>query len=144
MVRTYGGTMYNEHEQILDPREFGVDDIKVSIGEAAKIIGVAAHTIRYWEKEFAFFLSSNRTNGRQRRYDEIALTKLQKVYDMLKKDGYSIAGAKRALYFEMKSNQENPQPKIEQVTSTNEGEIADRIAALIKTELMSKLLVTGQ
>ncbi|MGL1933954.1 MAG: MerR family transcriptional regulator [Fibrobacterales bacterium] len=133
--------MYNQHDEFLDPSEFGVEDIKVSIGEAAKIIGVAAHTIRYWEKEFAFFLSSNRTNGRQRRYDENALDKLKKVYAMLKRDGYSIAGAKRALYFEMKNGKSAVAVTPEQSVSNSEGEIADRIAAMIKNELMSKLLV---
>ena len=118
---------------------FDFQDIKVSIGEAAKIVGVAPHTIRFWEKEFDFYLSSERTGGRQRRYDEDALEKLKKVYGMLKEDGYSIAGAKRALYFELKdgSTKEVTEEEITEI-STEEKTIADRIAQMIKSELIER------
>ena len=38
--------------------------------DAAKIIGVPPHTIRYWEKEFSDFLVAPRTLGKQRRYGD--------------------------------------------------------------------------
>lgn len=69
----------------------------LSIGDAARIIGVAAHTIRFWEKEFAFFLKPERTQGRQRRYSEVDLSRLQQIFTLLKVEGFSIAGAKRQL-----------------------------------------------
>jgi DNA-binding transcriptional MerR regulator len=74
-----------------------LDETILAIGDVAKIIGVAGHTIRFWEKEFDFYLNPARTQGRQRRYTELDLQKLQYVFTLLKEDGYSIAGAKRKL-----------------------------------------------
>ena len=69
----------------------------ISIRDAARIIGVPPHTIRYWEKEFSDFLVAPRTMGKQRRYGDAQIHKLRTIFRMLKEEGYTIAGAKRAL-----------------------------------------------
>jgi DNA-binding transcriptional MerR regulator len=77
----------------------------VGIGEAARILEVETHTLRYWEKEFEFYLEPPRTAGRQRRYDELSLEKLGVIKRMLKDEGFSIAGARRKLA----QSKENPE-----------------------------------
>ena len=105
----------------------------ISIRDAAKIIGVPPHTIRYWEKEFSDFLVAPRTLGKQRRYGDMQLHKLLTIFRMLKEEGYSIAGAKRAL---AKQNQAaniggGANPSLASLST----EMAEKILALVKNEL---------
>jgi len=74
----------------------------IGIGDASRILDVASHTLRYWEKEFDFYLNPPRTNGRQRRYNDDTLERLDKIKVMLKDEGYSIAGAKKILQKELR------------------------------------------
>lgn len=76
-------------------------EILVGIGDVARFLGVPAHTLRFWEKEFGFFLSPSRTIGRQRRYDDADIQRLGRIKHLLKNDGFSIAGAKRILQKEL-------------------------------------------
>jgi DNA-binding transcriptional MerR regulator len=72
-------------------------DIPVRVSDVAKMLSVAAHTLRFWEKEFDFYLKPSRTLGLQRRYDSDSISRLRKIQYYLKDEGYSIAGAKRIL-----------------------------------------------
>lgn len=80
---------------------FAESEILVGIGDVARFLGVPAHTLRFWEKEFGFFLAPSRTVGRQRRYDDADIQRLGRIKHLLKNDGFSIAGAKRILHKEM-------------------------------------------
>jgi len=73
------------------------NDIPVRVGDVAKMLQVAAHTLRFWEKEFDFYLKPSRTTGLQRLYDTDSIDRLKKIHHYLKEDGYSIAGTKRIL-----------------------------------------------
>lgn len=72
-------------------------DMLVGIGDVARMIQVAPHTLRFWEKEFEFYLKPPRTVGKQRRYDTESIERLKTIRHLLKDVGYSIAGAKRVL-----------------------------------------------
>ncbi|MCL2282133.1 MAG: MerR family transcriptional regulator [Fibromonadales bacterium] len=72
-------------------------DIPVRVSDVAKMLQVAAHTLRFWEKEFNFYLKPSRTTGLQRRYDSDSIGRLKTIHHYLKDEGYSIAGAKRIL-----------------------------------------------
>jgi len=72
-------------------------DIPVRVGDVAKMLQVATHTLRFWEKEFDFYLKPSRTTGLQRLYDTDSIDRLKKIHHYLKEEGYSIAGAKRIL-----------------------------------------------
>ncbi len=116
-----------------DTLEMVKEEPLISIRDAAKIIGVPPHTIRYWEKEFSDFLVAPRTLGKQRRYGDQQLHKLRTIFRMLKEEGYSIAGAKRAL---AKQNQAAnlgaaPAPSLQSLSN----EMAEKILALVKNEL---------
>jgi len=81
-------------------------DVLVGIGDVARMLQIAPHTLRFWEKEFEFYLKPPRTIGKQRRYDTDSIERLKKIQHLLKDVGYSIAGAKRVL----KTTQ--PQPEV--------------------------------
>lgn len=106
----------------------------ISIRDAARIIGVPPHTIRYWEKEFSDFLVAPRTMGKQRRYGDAQIIKLRTIFRMLKEEGYSIAGAKRALAKQNQAaNLSNSQAN--GTLETLSAEMAEKILALVKNEL---------
>ena len=107
------------------------EETLISIGDVAKLIGVPTHTIRYWEKEFPKYLEPPRTNGKQRRYGTDQIFKLRKVFSMLKEDGYSIAGAKRALA------QQNRESDLSSVSTNGiDQETARKIISLLKEHLL--------
>jgi len=122
--------MYADTMELVESKK---EEPLISIRDAAKIIGVPPHTIRYWEKEFSDFLVAPRTLGKQRRYGDQQLHKLRTIFRMLKEEGYSIAGAKRAL---AKQNQAAnlggaTHPNLASLST----EMAEKILALVKNEL---------
>ena len=117
----------------MENKDFWMEE-KIGIGDAARLIGVASHTVRYWEKEFDFYLKADRTQGRQRRYGEESLKKLRRIYRLLKEEGYSIAGARRMLRRESQGEivvEEIPAPQ----------ETVDRITRMIRSELLEQLSI---
>ncbi len=66
------------------------------IGEAAKLLGVETHVIRYWESEFPQLRPVRAPSG-QRLYHSHHLELLALVKELLYNQGYTIAGAKKAL-----------------------------------------------
>ena len=75
-----------------------------SIGEVARILNLInkkngspnTHTIRFWEKEFKS-INPIILAGRRRYYDEKSIEVLKKIKFLLKNQGMTIKGAKRAL-----------------------------------------------
>ena len=51
----------------------------LSIGQLCQRVGIKAHTLRYWEKEFGNFLKPYRSKGGHRRYREDDLKTLLKI-----------------------------------------------------------------
>lgn len=72
----------------------------VGIGDVSRFLAIPAHTLRFWEKEFHFYINLYRTTGQQRRYDDDSINKFERIKHLLKIEGYSIAGAKRLLKLE--------------------------------------------
>lgn len=75
-----------------------------SIGEVARILNLVnekngilnTHTIRFWEKEFKN-INPKIFSGRRRYYDKASIEVLQKIKYLLKNEGMTIKGAKKAL-----------------------------------------------
>jgi len=67
-----------------------------SISEVSKLTGVKPYVLRYWESEFNL-LSPEKTETGQRRYRQKDIQLILKIKDLLYKEGYTIAGAKRHL-----------------------------------------------
>lgn len=66
------------------------------IGEVAQIVGVQPHVLRYWETEFRTIRPQKSGKG-QRVYSRRDVEKLMKVKDLLKNQGFTIAGARKKL-----------------------------------------------
>lgn len=78
-------------------RRINRTDQSVSISVAADFTGVEVHTLRYWEKEFDFYLRPTRTDGGQRRYRPEDIQAVFLIKRLLRDELFSIAGAKRYL-----------------------------------------------
>lgn len=65
------------------------------IGELAKKLEVKKFVIRFWEKEFK--LSTDRSSGGQRFYDENDLSLFTNIKTLLYHQGFTISGAKKKL-----------------------------------------------
>tara|TARA_Y100000741_G_C18139609_1_gene512570 strand:- start:443 stop:823 length:381 start_codon:yes stop_codon:yes gene_type:complete len=80
------------------------DEAYKSIGEVAKILDLTnkkngslnTHTIRFWEKEFKN-VNPKIFAGRRRYYDNKSIEVLKKIKFLLKNQGMTIKGAKKAL-----------------------------------------------
>jgi len=80
------------------------NDAYRSIGEVAKILNLVnkkngnlnTHTIRFWEKEFKQIKPKILT-GKRRYYNNDAINILKKIKYLLKDQGMTINGAKKAL-----------------------------------------------
>lgn len=66
------------------------------IGEVASLVGVEPHVLRYWEREFRSIRPTKSKKG-QRVYSRRDVEGLLRVRDLLYRDGFTIAGAKKQL-----------------------------------------------
>jgi len=76
-----------------------------SIGEVADFLNVNTSLLRFWEKEFQFEVSKKNKKG-NRLFTVKELEKINKIYQLVKIEGYTLDGAKKAL----KSKEPRPQP----------------------------------
>ncbi len=80
------------------------DKIFYTIGEVSEIVGVQQHVLRNWEKEIGFLKPIKKSSGHRlyRRKDvQIALRIKELLYDEM----YTIPGARKRLWYEMKRNE---------------------------------------
>src|SRR5205814_1060634 len=66
------------------------------IGEVASIVGVEPHVLRYWEREFRSIRPTKSSKG-QRVYTRRDVLSLMRVKELLYKQGFTIAGARKRL-----------------------------------------------
>lgn len=80
------------------PREKGDRPVKLyyRIGEAAGLIGVEPHVLRYWESEFPTIRPQKARSG-QRVYSRRDVEKLLRVKELLYSQRFTIAGARQRL-----------------------------------------------
>lgn len=71
------------------------DKVYFRIGEVSDLVGVETHVLRYWETEFS--LKPTRTPSGQRRYRKEDVEILLQVRRLLHDQGFTIAGARKAL-----------------------------------------------
>jgi len=80
------------------------------IGEVSRILGVETYVVRYWESEFKT-VRPIRTRTDQRRYRRKDLEELLLIRNLLYKEGFTIAGAKKRL-LELKKETAIVQPEL--------------------------------
>ena len=66
------------------------------IGEVAELVGVEPHVLRYWEREFRSVRPTKSAKG-QRVYSRRDVESLMRVRDLLYREGFTIAGARKKL-----------------------------------------------
>src|SRR5215472_14512634 len=66
------------------------------IGEVAELVGVEPHVLRYWEREFRTIRPTKSAKG-QRVYSRRDVENLMRVRELLYRDGFTIAGARKRL-----------------------------------------------
>lgn len=66
------------------------------IGEVADLVGVEPHVLRYWEREFRTIRPTKSAKG-QRVYSRRDVENLMRVRELLYREGFTIAGAKKKL-----------------------------------------------
>jgi DNA-binding transcriptional MerR regulator len=76
--------------------EIPSDKLFFRIGEVARIVGVPAHVIRFWETEFEA-LRPKKSSSRHRMYRRRDVETLLAIKRLLYEEGYTIAGARRRL-----------------------------------------------
>ncbi len=72
------------------------DKTYFKIGEAAQLVGVEPHTIRYWEKEFRAIRPA-KTKSRQRLFRQKDVQLLLVIRDLLHEKRFTIDGARQKL-----------------------------------------------
>lgn len=108
------------------------------IGEVCAITGVKQHVLRYWESEFRI-LHPQRAQSKQRLYRRADVETVLTIKRLLKDEGFTINGAKKALARGDGGGEEQevaaPMAETEQELSGN-GNQAD-IFVQIKAELLA-------
>ena len=86
------------------------------IGEAAKIADVEPYVLRYWETEFRS-LRPGKTGSNRRQYSQQDVEIVLRIRDLLYRDGYTIAGARKRL----------DEPQSDQLSNDQTGAALERI-----------------
>ena len=76
-----------------------------SISEVAKIAGVKAHVLRYWETEFSTLRPKKTRNG-SRRYRKSDIEEILAIKNLLYDEGFKIAGARKVRLEARRKNKE--------------------------------------
>jgi DNA-binding transcriptional MerR regulator len=74
----------------------GLGKLYFRIGEVAELVGVEPHVLRYWEREFRSVRPTKSAKG-QRVYSRRDVESLMRVRELLYKEGFTIAGARKKL-----------------------------------------------
>ncbi|MFO7983536.1 MAG: MerR family transcriptional regulator [Desulfuromonadales bacterium] len=72
------------------------DKLYFRIGEVAELTGIKPHVLRYWESEFGAFRPV-KNRSRQRIYRRKDIELVLQIKDLLYNQGFTIAGARKAL-----------------------------------------------
>ena len=70
------------------------------IGEVCKVADLQPYVLRYWETEFPS-LAPGKSGGGQRLYTQREVDIILRIKELLYKEGFTIAGAKKKLELEL-------------------------------------------
>ncbi len=98
------------------------------IGEVSNLLDVNPSLLRFWEKEFQLEVSKKNKKG-NRLFTVKEIEKINKIYQLVKVEGYTLDGAKKAL------KSKEPRPVILVESSANE-QVISRLEA-IKNKLLA-------
>jgi len=85
-----------------------------SIGEVAEKLDLNTSLIRFWESEFEILNPKKNKKG-LRKYTQKDIEIIEKIYHLLKKQGFTIDGAKKALNRKKETDSETFQSQLENI-----------------------------
>lgn len=86
------------------------DDKLYKIGEVCKLADVQPYVLRYWETEFPQ-LTPNKSGGGQRLYTRHEIDTILHIKELLYREGFTIAGAKKKLDTELAEPEGAPEAR---------------------------------
>lgn len=113
------------------------------IGEVCKLADLQPYVLRYWETEFPQ-LAPGKSGGGQRLYTRREVDIILRIKELLYKEGFTIAGAKKKLELEMTDGVMNP--PAEPATSQADPSVPQRAVpdlSVVKRELRAILDLLG-
>ena len=99
------------------------DKLFFRIGEAASLVGVEPHVLRYWESEFR--MRPQRSQSGQRMFRRKDIAQFMRIRRLLHSEGFTIAGARKALADPTGDNAAPPR-----IDTSRVSQAATRIASL--------------
>lgn len=117
-----------------------------SIGEVAEHLQVNASLLRFWEKEFNLAVSKKNKKG-NRLYTVKEIEKIQRIYQLVKVEGYTLDGAKKALKVKVEPNLSVQNEVVAVSSEANTGFVQhasslDAAALITKLEAIKKRLLS--
>lgn len=103
-----------------------------SINEISRLTGLAAHTIRFYEKQFPVLLDVQRTRGGHRKYQSHHLEALQAIVKLLKDEKLSIKAAQQALGEPQPSNEPELEEKADRAANVENSELGRALALVLE------------
>lgn len=100
-----------------------------SIGEVAGMFEVNTSLIRFWEKEFPTISPKKNKKGK-RLFTPKDILKIERIYILVKEEGYTLDGAKKALNSKSGNTSVSEQPELTEPTTNNE--VIDRLEVIKK------------
>jgi DNA-binding transcriptional MerR regulator len=102
------------------------------IGEVCKLADVQPYVLRYWETEFPQ-LAPNKSGGGQRLYTRREIDTILRIKELLYREGFTIAGAKKKLETELAEPARAPDP-VETAAAAAQPPRADVAKALVEVK----------
>ncbi len=96
-----------------------------SIGEVSIIFDVNASLIRFWEKEFNVIKPKKNKNG-ARLFTVKDIQNFNKIYELVKENGYTLEGAKKALKSKVKTLD------VVDITNESSGNLIEKLEGIKK------------
>lgn len=113
------------------------------IGEAADLVGVESHVLRFWESEFPQ-IKPSRVGSRQRLYRQKDIETFQQIKHLLYEERFTIEGTRKRLT-KSGSIQPPPLPSTESPAVAPESNPDDALLLEIRRELLAiKDILTGK
>jgi len=104
------------------------EKIYFKIGEVCELVGVQAHVLRYWETEFPM-LSPQKNKSGQRSYRRRDVEMALKIKQLLYKEMFTIAGARKKLQLDARGGSAKATGETKTETSTRSAKKGEDIEA---------------
>src|SRR5213080_4252024 len=100
------------------------EKIYFKIGEVCELVGVQAHVLRYWETEFPM-LSPQKNKSGQRSYRRRDVEMALKIKQLLYKEMFTIAGARKKLQSDARGGTSRAVTETKPAAASSKGDLVE-------------------